>query len=294
MTTINNSSQASVIRVHSGRTFIQAVKAHNLQANRLHDMAAASPKLTPKTKGVLKDWFKHKPVDEVFSKQRLKQLDKYMKEVFADPLSYGSTPFVDMLYLTIDVSDSTVEKLHTEAKSYSGKLLKKWKSGPPSCIPNNKEFYLRFASFKNKLGGKITLYWGLSEKMRETRSKQRLAKVAFNPARFNAEEIREFFNWLKAVIRKGATKLLKSANVTRADIAMDLFGIPVHYLLANHTAAEILSYHLNMKSKLLVGTQKFGKPESNNSCIYNKQIKYLDKGRAFRILCQLGKMRLSL
>ncbi|WP_143824467.1 hypothetical protein [Neiella marina] len=279
MTNINDSSQNSVIRVYSGTTYAHAVQQHNQQANRLHNQAEQHlEKPSSRTKKVLKSWFKHQPTDELFCKLRLRALDKYMKAVFADPLKYGSSPFVDMLYLTIDVSESTVKQLHQEAKAYTGELLKKWKSGPSSYLKNNKDKYLRFAMFKNRLDEVITLHWGMSDEIRKHRPNHRLAKVAFNPARFTEEEIVEFFSWLKRVIGSGATQLLKKANVTRTDIAMDLFGIPVHYLLVNHTSAETRNYHLNSASNHLVGTQKLGNPASSHSTIYNKRRKYLDVG----------------
>ena len=69
------------------------------------------------------------------------------------------------------------------------------------------------------------------------------------------------------------------ANVTRLDIAMDMVGIPLPYLLIDRPNIQIRNYYLNAKARRpCVGTQKFGCPNSTCFHAYNKVQKYCDIG----------------
>lgn len=286
MPIFNSSAVPSVISVHSGMTYLDGLSAYNQATNLLGASAILGSQLTKHFKSTVKDWFEHHPHNACYNNLRLKGLTKYLRAVLADPLAFGAIPFVDMLYLTIDVPETIVSKLPMAIKSYSGELLERKKMGAKKLLEKdtNKDAYLSVASFFNRNDSEIRLYWGLHEKVREKRPKQRLVKVSFNPARHTVEEIQEFFRWLKTVIgvMKGR-KLLKIANVTRLDIAMDIYGAPIQYLMIDRPRVKIRDFHANEKSKKerFVGTQKFGRPDSNCFHAYNKARKYRDVGPGF-------------
>lgn len=155
------------------------------------------------------------------------------------------------------------------------------KTGPAKYLKQveNHDVYQKFAAFVNSNNEEIRLLWGLHKKVREKRPKQRLMKVVLNPARHTTEEIREFFAWLKNVIGQEGKPLLEVANVTRLDIAMDIHGVPIQYLLIDRPNVKKRGFHANIKSKKgLVGTQMMGSFKSSGTRAYNKVRKYRDAG----------------
>lgn len=284
MPRFNSSTVPSVISVHSGTAYLDGLSAYN-QATNLLGTSANTIQPLPKTiNKTLKQWYRRRPNHATYSNVRLKRLSEYLQAVFANPLAYGCVPFVDMLYLTIDVSETTISDLPRAIKSYSGTLLKRTKTGPSKHLKKveNKDIYQKFASFLNSHGSEIRLYWGLHKKVKEKRLKQRLMKVSLNPARHTPAEMTEFFAWLKGVIGQEAQHLLEVANVTRLDIAMDIHGLPIQYLLIDRPNVKNRSFHANEKSnKGVVGTQRFGRPDSNCTRAYNKVRKYLDLGPCY-------------
>ena len=273
---------SSVIRVHSATTYMDGVNAYKEAMNRLGLPARRTLKTPKPVRQVLKAWYRHKPTNRKFSKNMLAKLSRYMSAMLENPAEYGCEPFVDMLYLTVDADSSVVSGLGEAVTQYKGSLLKFKKSGPTWMLKNNKEVYLNFASFVNVEKSEIRIYWGLHEKVKEHRPNQRLLKIAFNPARHTEQELIEFFQWIKSLLGKRAKALLRIANVTRVDIAMDLFGVPLRYFLIDRPNVKYLDYHPNQAVKgKLIGTQKFGNPESTCFHAYDKVQKYCDVGPDF-------------
>ena len=129
------------------------------------------------------------------------------------------------------------------------------------------------------MSSKIIVYWGIHPEVREERPKQRLVKISLNPARHSPAEITAFFGWFKSLLGDDAQQIMEVANVTRLDIAMDLIGVPLPYLLVDRTNNRLRGFILNEKTNnRRVGTQRLGSIRSNRSIAYNKLRKYLDKG----------------
>lgn len=279
MTSPVSKNLPSVIRVRSATTYMDGLGAYKEAMNRLGLPACRTLKTPKPVRQELKAWYRHKPTNRKFSKNMLAKLSRYMSAMLEEPTEYGCEPFVDMLYLTVDADSSVVSGLDEAVTKYQGSQLKLKKSGPTWMLKNNKEAYLNFASFVNVEKSEIRICWGLHEKVKEHRPNQRLLKIAFNPARHTEQELIEFFKWIKSLLGKRAKALLRIANVTRVDIAMDLFGVPLRYLLIDRPNVKRLGYHLNQAAKgKLIGTQKFGNPASTCFHAYDKVQKYCDVG----------------
>lgn len=282
MSKSNKAALPSVISVHSGSTYIAGVNAYTQATNQLCDLANLSKHPSKVVKTQLKAWFKDKPSHERLNHFRLLKLERYLSAILMNPLEYGAIPFVDMLYLTIDAEESVVSTLSTAVKSIPTEHFKLFKTGTPKVLKNNRDKYHRFAMFENHQSSKIIVYWGLSPKYRRTHQKQRLIKIALNPARHSSAEITAFFEWFKSLLGDDAQLIMEKANVTRLDIAMDLIGVPLPYLLVDRPNVQIRDFYRNVKEKVQhVGTQKFGCPVSSFFEAYNKVRKYLDVGPFF-------------
>ncbi|PKI03803.1 hypothetical protein CXF78_10870 [Shewanella sp. 11B5] len=273
----NNSTIPNIIRVHSGKTYIAGVNAYTQANNQLCDLANLSNSSSKVFKTRLKAWFKDKPSNERLNHFKLLELGRYLSAILMNPLEYGAIPFVDMLYLTIDVPESVVSSLSMAMKSVPTEHFKLYKTGTTKVLKNYKDVYQRFAMFDNQMSSKIIVYWGIHPKVREERPKQRLVKISLNPARHSPAEITAFFEWFKSLLGDDAQHIMEVANITRLDIAMDLIGVPLPYLLVDRTNVKLRSYYLNEKAKKSrVGTQRFGSPKSSKSYVYDKLRKYLD------------------
>jgi hypothetical protein len=279
MSKSNNSTIPNVIRVHSGNTFIEGVNAYSQANNQLCDLANLSNSSSKVFKTRLKAWFKDKPSNELLNHFQLLELGRYLSAILMNPLEYGAIPFVDMLYLTIDVPESVVSTLSMAMKSVPTEHFKLYKTGPVKYLKDSKEVYQRFAMFENQMSSKIIVYWGIHQGVRAKRPKQRLVKISLNPARHSPAEITAFFEWFKSLLGDDAQHIMEVANVTRLDIAMDLIGVPLPYLLVDRTNIKLRSYYLNEKAKKSrLGMGRFGSPKSNKSYVYDKLRKYLDLG----------------
>ncbi|MEO3736106.1 hypothetical protein [Shewanella baltica] len=279
MSKSNKTALPSVISVHSGSTYIAGVNAYTQATNQLCDLANLSKHPSKVVKTQLKAWFKDKPSNERLNHFRLLKLERYLSAILMNPLEYGAIPFVDMLYLTIDAPESVVSTLSTAMKSVPTEHFKLFKTGTTKVLKNYKDMYQRFAMFENQVSSKIIVYWGIHPEVREKRSKQRLIKIALNPARHSSAEITAFFEWFKSLLGDDAQLIMEKANVTRLDIAMDLIGVPLPYLLVDRPNVQIRDFYPNVKEKVPhVGTQKFGCPVSSFFEAYNKVRKYLDVG----------------
>jgi hypothetical protein len=279
MSKSNNSTIPSVNRVYSGKTHIAGVNAYSQAANQSCDLANLSNYPSKAVKTQLKAWFKGKPSNERLNHFRLLELGRYLSAILMNPLEYGAIPFVDMLYLTIDVPESVVSTLSMAIKSVPTEHFKLFKTGTTKVLKNYKDMYQRFAMFENQVSSKIIVYWGIHPEVREKRPKQRLVKISLNPARHSPADITAFFEWFKTLLGDDAQQIMEVANVTRLDIAMDLIGVPLPYLLVDRTNVKLRSYYLNEKAKKSrLGMGRCGSPKSNRSYVYNKLRKYLDLG----------------
>lgn len=279
MSKSNKAALSSVISVHSGKTYIAGVNAYTQATNQLCDHADLPNHPSKAVKTQLKAWFKDKPSNELLNHFQLLELGRYLSAILMNPLEYGAIPFVDMLYLTIDVPESVVSTLSMAMKSVPTEHFKLYKTGTTKVLKNCKEVYQRFAMFENQMSSKIIVYWGIHPKVREERPKQRLVKISLNPARHSPAEITAFFEWFKSLLGDDAQHIMEVANVTRLDIAMDLIGVPLPYLLVDRTNVKLRSYYLNEKAKKSrLGMGRFGSPKSNKSYVYDKLRKYLDLG----------------
>lgn len=213
-------------------------------------------------------------------------LDSYLNAYMQDPTAFGACPIVDMLHLTLDISDRVVAKLRTAIKSAPKKYFTVVTTGDTKQLKHNHEAYERYALFKNHLGEYITLYWGMRPEIRQKRTKHRLGKLSFNPARFTRKELKSFFHWLKGVIGSKGQKVIKTANVTRVDIALDLIGVPANALLLDQPNSSDMTIVLNRirhshfisREHLALGTMSIGPSNSSKTTVYDKALKLFHSG----------------
>tara|TARA_R110002167_G_scaffold192345_2_gene394832 strand:+ start:10509 stop:11792 length:1284 start_codon:yes stop_codon:yes gene_type:complete len=223
-------------------------------------------------------WFKPKPTDELADKCTALVLHDYQQLIFSDPLAHGTLPIIDNIAFTLDVSDKQLKKLKCALKTKNFIEFKLKKSGPTFNLKNNQERYTDFAMFSFGKGKLIMLYWGLSDPIRTARPKQRLMKVSFNPARFTSEEVTRFFTWLKESKVFNYRKVIRNANVTRIDTALDLFGFHLCNLIINKPQVNIIEYveNISCDGEVVVGTVKLGSPKDSNLTAYDKQHKIVE------------------
>ncbi|MFB2659835.1 MULTISPECIES: hypothetical protein [Shewanella] len=282
MPRFNSSTVPSVISVYSSSTFTAGVKIYTQATNQLCEPDYLSDNPSKEVKKQLRAWFKDKPSNKRLNHFQLLKLERYLSAILMNPLKYGAIPFVDMLYLTIDAPEAVVSTLSRAVKSIPIEHFKLYKTGSTKVLKNYKDAYQRFAMFENHQSSLITIYWGLHPKVREVRPTQRLVKISLNPARHSPAEITAFFAWFKSLLGDDSQQIMEVANVTRLDIAMDLIGVPLPYLLIDRPNITIRDFCPNKKDKAQrVGTQKFGCPKSTCFHAYDKVRKYLDVGPFF-------------
>lgn len=206
-------------------------------------------------------------------------LDNYIKAYFQDPCAFGAGPVLDMLHFTVDISENQISRMRQLVKTFPKSKLKLCVTGPTKQLSNNKEAFERYAKFRNGVGADITFYWGMKAGVRAKRPKHRLAKISLNPARFTRKELKEFFSWFAGVIGKNGSKVLAAANVTRLDIALDLVGVYLPYLLLDRPGNSVFNVHHNIvNGEKRAGTITLGCQKSSCTLAYDKTEKLLDAG----------------
>jgi hypothetical protein len=257
-------------------------KSYKLLSNQQHINFNAHLPKSRCTKRIHNAWFKPKPTDELADKCTALVLHDYQQLIFSDPLAHGTLPIIDNIAFTLDVSDKQLKKLKRALKTKSFTEFKLKKSGPTFNLKNNQERYSDFAMFSFGKGKLIMLYWGLSEPIRAARPTQRLMKISFNPARFTSEEITCFFTWLKESKIFNYRKVIRNANVTRIDTALDLFGFHLCNLIIDKPQVKEVNYVENVtcNGEIVVGTVKLGSPKDSNLTAYDKQHKLVGKNES--------------
>ena len=229
----------------------------------------------------IKNWFSSKPDDQPVDKFKLSGLHSFLSLFLNNPMAFGARPFVDQMYLTIDVTQKELKRLsemHLKQLPEPFKLLKSGRASPET-IKNYQDVYQRFAFIGAGNEDKIAIFWGIHPKVLAARPKQRLLKVTINPARYTESELQTFFCWLKDSIGVNAKKKLLNAYVTRLDIALDIVGLHLPELIVNQAGCTEYYYWPNESSDdEVVGTQRLGEPNSGHFRAYNKLQKLLDVG----------------
>ncbi len=249
--------------------------SYKLLSNQQHINFSAELSKSRCTKRIHNAWFISKPTNKLADKCTSLLLHDYQQLIFSDPLAHGTLPIIDNIAFTLDVSDKQLKKLKRALKTKTFIEFKLKKSGPTFNLKNNQERYSDFAMFSFGKGKLIMLYWGLSEPIRAARPTQRLMKISFNPARFTSEEITYFFTWLKESKIFNYRKVIRNANVTRIDTALDLFGFHLCNLIIDKPQVNIIDYveNISCDGEIVVGTIKLGSPKDSNVTAYDKQHK---------------------
>lgn len=225
-------------------------------------------------------------LESSYDQADLLALDSYLCAYMFDPAAFGASPVIDMLHLTLDLSDKVVTELRNAIKTVPRSHFSLAASGPTKQLKNNHEAFERYAQFKNDLGENITLYWGMRPEIREKRKNHRLGKLSFNPARFTRKELKAFFHWLKNIIGVKGQEVIAKANVTRVDVALDVVGVPTNALLLDQPKSGEMKIILNRLRKntymyevnQTVGTMSIGPSNSSKTTVYDKAMKLFYAG----------------
>lgn len=265
-------------------TYYSAATNRQLQPSQYADLVYSSG-IDDLAKPEIKNWFSLKPDDQPVDKFNLSRLSSFLNLFLNNPMAFGSRPLVDMLYLTIKVTQKELKRLidiHLKQLPAPFKVLKRGKASPDT-IKNYQDVYQRFVFLGAGNEDKIMILYDIHPEVLAARPKQRLLKVTINPARYSETELQTFFCWLKDSIGVNAKKKLLTANVTRLDIALDIVGLHLPELIVNQAGCTEYDYWPNETSDdEVVGTQRLGEPSSGHFRAYNKLQKLLDKG-PFRI-----------
>lgn len=230
---------------------------------------------------ILGAWFNLQNYDAYLSNEELRLLEDYLQTVLSNPIHTGFIPFCDALAFTIDVNSKQLKKLHKTFQQFDHTKFKQTKKFRlvREDLPDSPEFFTFYSKFTFGKDKHIYVYWGLSDKVRKQRPDHRLLKISFNPARFNRDELIIFFDWLKSCRLFNYQKLMRSANVTRVDVAADLVGVHVKDILADKEKVHFFDYYPKENElSLRVQTQEIGNPERSKSLLYDKVCKLLDLG----------------
>ncbi|GAA6203873.1 hypothetical protein [Thalassotalea sp. SU-HH00458] len=230
---------------------------------------------------IMESWFRLQSYDESLSNEELRFLEDYLQAVLENPVHTGFLPFCDALAFTIDVNEKQLQKLHKAFLNFNHKDFKQTKK----CrlvredLPDSPEFFTFYSKFSFGKDKHIYVFWGLSDKVRKQRPDHRRLKISFNPARFNRDELITFFDWLKSCKLFNYRKLMRSANVTRVDVAADIIGVHVKDILADKEKVLFFDYYPKEDDlSLRVQTQEIGNPERSKSLLYDKVFKLLGLG----------------
>lgn len=227
---------------------------------------------------VVKQWFNKKPTSELVDKSNAILLHDYQQQLFSNPIGCGLMPIIDNLAFTLDLSDKQLAKFEKQLKKKSFNGFTLHKTGPVGFLKNCTEKYINFALFRFSDGSHIIIYWGLSDAIRKARPKQRLMKVSGNPARYYTHQTIDFFTWLKGTKAFNYKRIMATANVTRIDTAIDLFGFHLSNLLIDKPNVGHIEYFQNITpdGEVVVGTLKLGSPADSNLIVYDKQHKLIN------------------
>ena len=273
-----------LLLTQSSNNYLENMAYYSASTNKLNNIdwymqtiSNTNSELMVKTE--TKNWFSHKPDSQAVSQFKLSRLHSFLTLFFSNPLAFGSSPFVDMLYLTIDVNEDELKALKASHLKQLPECLSLIKQGKAEVLANYKDVYKRFAMLSFGRDDKILLLWGLHPEVAAKRSDQNLLKITLNPARHTESELQALFRWLKKAIGKNAKRKLLNSNVTRLDIALDIVGLHLPELLVDQTACTEYDYFLNESAdEEVVGTQRIGSPQTSHLRAYNKLQKLIDEG----------------
>lgn len=230
---------------------------------------------------VIGAWFDLQNYDAYLSNEELRLLEDYLQAVLNNPVHTGFIPFCDALAFTIDVNKKQLKKLQKAFNKFDNTNFKQTKK----CrlvrqdLPDSPEFFTFYSKFSFGKDKHIYVFWDLSDKVRKQRPEHRLLKISFNPARFTRDELTIFFDWLKSCRLFNYQKLMRTANVTRVDVAADIVGVHVKDVLVDKEKVLYFDYYPKEDDlSLLVQTQGIGHPERSRSLLYDKVIKLLGLG----------------
>jgi hypothetical protein len=230
---------------------------------------------------ILGAWLNLQNYDAYLSNEDLRLQEDYLQTVLNNPIHTGFLPFCDALAFTIDVNNKQLKKLHKTFNQFDHEKFKQTKK----CrlvredLADSPEFFTFYSKFSFGKDKHIRVFWGLSDKVRKQRPKHRLMKISFNPARLTSDELITFFDWLKSCRLFNYKKLMRSANVTRVDVASDIVGVHVKDVLADKEKVLFFDYYPKEDDlSLRVQTQEIGNPERSKSLQYDKITKLLDLG----------------
>lgn len=277
----------SYLNLFTADEFIKNIIQYHQCSNLIHslnhfELRIAKSRMGQFTDRYIKDHSINFQSDHMFADSQLVALDSYIKAYLQDPVSYGAHPFVDTLHFTLGVTEKIVVELRQIVKTIPKTRFKLCATGPTKQIKNNKEAFERYAKFRNSLGADITLYWGMKDAVRVKRKNHRLAKISLNPSRFSKEELSTFFCWLKSNFGENGDKIISSANVTRVDIAMDMVGVYIPYLLLERSGNTLIDvYHNIIQGMNRIGTVTLGSKKSSCTRVYDKMRKLLECGPKF-------------
>ena len=209
------------------------------------------------------------------NKRVLFYLEQALSEQLAHPSLNLNIPILDKLWLTVGASDDDIQRFNVSLKKKLGFAY--IRHGFFRKEDKNLDFYKNLVSFIFPDGEEkeIDVYYELKQRG-ERKHRQNPLKIAFNPARFSKNELKVFFSWLKGIF-PNYESLFSQAKVTRADIAVDLFGVPNPMLLVLMKNGQKCGFEYNRSFPKLVGTQVLGQPAKSHFDIYDRNQKILDK-----------------
>jgi len=227
---------------------------------------------------VVKQWFSKKPTNELVGKSNAILLHDFQQQLLNNPIGCGLIPIIDNLAFTLDLSDKQIAKFEKQLKDKTISGLVSFKTGLAKHLKKCTEKYTNFALFRFSDGSHIIIYWGLSDGIRKARPKQRLMKVSYNPARSTSDVAINFFTWLKETKAFNYNRKMATANVTRIDTAIDLFGFHLSNLLIDKPNIDHIEFFENITpdGEVVVGTLKLGSPADSNLTAYDKQHKLIN------------------
>lgn len=219
-----------------------------------------------------------------------------------NPASWAMYPTIDALSFTLEASKEELKLLmkffdegNISDKFDIERYIKREKRNK-NTTPGVSEFgkcyreeykernlYLKTvkAQLKNENCGELYISMGL--KGDPENNKMRPVRFSLNPARFSKVQLRNLFHSIReARIFQDFDAVLKNANITRIDIAIDFIGIPTPVIIANVNQAMHYTYYPKPDSsekllKSFVETINIGHSSDSHLQVYSKTDKVISK-----------------
>jgi hypothetical protein len=211
--------------------------------------------------------------------------DNLIESQLGVPQHWAAYPIIDCLTMTLAAKDKELKRLEQllDNKEYREKYTIKRNFNRRKYCTHLYASNVRFC-IKDQPQKWFLINFGLKGK--KDSDYHRAMQISYNPARFEASEIRQFFAFLDDMqVFQNYRKSMKDANITRIDIALDLVAVPTPLMIVANDRTENFSFKPDIPRVTeedpctWVQTHYVGSREGCYVIVYSKVDKVMAKGQ---------------